>query len=234
MKLVNPRTRHGLRAPLVALAVVLTLALQTPVAPSATAHCDPGTDGLILGIMSTCEYNDSAEIVIDGLNAASDDSLVYVLIKDMRFHPEVVDLKSGGTLVMVYADTDAPANHDPKSSGSTGDVAVDVAKPSPDSPGNCFAVSAASDNGAQMSSLGEVYPLTFEFDGEVVRKSRGFQSGQAVGDLTGAQNFRTCPDGTVSYAADGMTAVLPYHCGLHGGESTSEQGMRAAVRLHIA
>lgn len=229
----EPHPQRPRRPRLRALALVgalLMLAGSLGASP-ATAHCDPGTDNQLFGIVSTCPYNDDVEAVVDALNDASDDTMVYVLVKDMRFHPEVIDLRTGGTVVFVYADSDNPQPHDPKSSGSTGDPAQDIAGPTPTAPGTCFSVTAPSDNDAQMTGLGDVYPLTFTFDGQTVHKSRGVQSGQPLGDVTGAQPWYACPAGSFSIE-EGGAAIVPYHCGVHGGPTTSERDMRGAIRIH--
>ncbi len=227
------RTRIASGALARAVAVVLVaLALHTPVAPVASAHCPSGTDSLLLGVISTCQYNDEAEAAIDALNEASDHEIAFVLLKDLRFHPEVVEVRSGGTVVLVYADTDAPQTHDPMSSGSTGSAVGDLAKPAPipGLEGACFSVSAPSDNGHQMAEAGDNYPVTFRYGGGLLDKSRGFYSGTPIGDATGAQTFKTCPTTTFSIDADG-TGILPFHCGVHGRATTAEKGMRAAIRI---
>lgn len=213
--------------PLIALMVVVPLGTV----PVAKAHCDPGTSGELAPGLSTCPANEPLEETIDALNAASDGTVVHVLVKDLRFHPEVVHVKSGGTVVLVYADTDRNEQHHVVSSGQCADSGVDpVEDPKacdPSVPGLCF--DNARDQGQFMKALGDEYPVTFRYAtaDQVVEKSHGYLSGTLVGDLTGAQNFRECPDGTADTEPD--RAVVPYHCRIH-----TDIGMRGTIVVEAA
>lgn len=221
------------------LGVALVLVTMTFAAvPPASAHCDPGTAGAIpvpfVGLVSTCENDKPLEDAIEAFNKANGGQLVYILVKDFRFHPQVATVKSGGTVVWVYADTDHNAQHTPRSSGQCANgVNPEV------NPLQCVPIHLSSaqfcfdfhqDNGIFMTAMGQTYPVTFRYlpAESLVQKSHGFMSGTIVGDLTGAKPFKNCPSNT-SYNSPAK-AVLPYHCGVHG-LPTDVQNMRALLIL---
>lgn len=213
-------------------ALALLAAAALPAVPSAWAHCEPGTGGSTLGLVSTCPLNEHVETATDALNEATDGALAVVVVKDRRFHPEVVNVRNGGTVVFVYADKDMNELHDPLSSGPCMDAAVDPAVAPkdclPTDFGRCFDVKV--DDGVTMKDYGQTYPLTFRYrpaDG-VVEKSRGVLSGTpVVGEPPLADPFVDCPAGTSLNAAG--QAVIPYACSLHGSPFTPVREMRGAI-----
>lgn len=219
--------------PAVLVLALLLLAVPLALAPPAAAHCPPTTKGYLFQLVSTCDANAAAEAGLGVAQAAADHAVV--LVKDFRFHPDVVRVKSGGTVVFVYADTEHNAQHDPRSTGPCANPAVDpsatpeLCVPSVASQlGACF--DQAKDDGAFMVFYGQQYPLTLRYDAGsgLVQKSRGYLSGSAVGDLTGAQAFRTCAVGTGINAP--AQTVIPYHCGIHGlASGGGPREMRGAI-----
>lgn len=212
------------------LAVAL-LALALPLATMpAAAHCPPGTSGSLLGLISTCESDAAAEAAVEAANGMASDLVAFVIVKDFQFHPSVVRVKAGGTVVFLYADVDHNTQHDPRSSGPCANATVDPSVTPlacvPTNFGRCF--HQVADDGQAMSFNGQNYPLTFRYTAPAtLQKSRGFLSGSAVGDLTGAQSFLTCPLGSsINTPAE---AVLPYHCGVHGMPETATKIMRGAI-----
>lgn len=217
-------------APLLALALVtLPLAL----APPAAAHCPSGSAGHLLlpGVISTCPLNQSLEDAVAAANAASGGRLAFVLLKDFRFHPDVVSIKTGGTVVFVYADTDQSQQHDPRSSGG---CSSGTPLPEPEqcvlgpTGGACFDVH--NDDGGFMVYNGQTYPVTLRYVPAtgVIQKSRGLMSGTLMGDLTGAKPFTNCsPVNGVDSGPAGTT--IPYHCGIHGLATTTVKLMRGAI-----
>jgi plastocyanin len=211
--------------------LVTALALATlgvGLVPPAAAHC-PNGQGAILGAVSTCQYNDEAEVAVAQANASSQGNTAFVLVKDKSFHPPVVTIKSGGTIVFVYADSDQSEQHDPRGSGRCGNAVDPLALPEKCVPsvsnGPCFDV--VRDDGTNMVFMGQTYPVTLKYTSGsgLLQKSRGLLSGSAVGDLTGAQPFSNCP--SVTHYAQPTQAVIPYHCGLHGTATTGE--MRGTI-----
>lgn len=160
------------------------------------------------------------------LNAAEHD-LAVIVMKDRQFLPPVVTLRSGGTVLFVWADSEKREHHSPQSSGSTGDPATDLGGGYvPAAPGACF--SSILDLGAEIVGEGSTYPLTLAFAGGRISKSMGYFGGSPVGDLTGAQALRLCPAG--SHSVQAGAAVVPFHCKLHGFQFGGDQGrMKGAV-----
>lgn len=219
------------------IALFLTVALvPLGLVPPAAAHCPAGTAGNLLGVTNTCQFNDELEVAIDQANAAADGQVAFVMVKDLRFHPDVVTIKTGGTVVFVYADVDQSQQHDPKSSGlcATGSAVPnpETCVPVRDQTGRCFWV--FNDDGATMSYAGQTYPITLKYaaGSGLIQKSRGFLTGTPVGDLTGAQPFRNCPAGTGYNSAS--ETIIAYHCGVHGAADTQIKDMRGAIVVEAA
>lgn len=216
--------------------VLLAGALVVPgLAPTATAHCPDEADSGIVAGVSTCPYNGDVEAAVDALNEASGDETVYVLVKELGFHPQVVDVADGGTIVFVWGDIESQEQHDPKSSGIGDDpdcrmAHQDPAECRPHNPGACFELSASSNF---LSEPGDTYEVTFRVteDGTVQVSESPLAGDPIVGEPPFADRFRDCPEGTAEPGSDG-TYVLPYHCGIHGGSNTTETIMRAAAVLH--
>lgn len=215
-----------------AAALLLALPFVPGLAPVASAHCDPGSGSTILGLVSTCPYNGDVEAALQAASAATGGTVAFVLVKDYTFHPNVVTVKSGGTVVFLYADTEGQAQHDPRSSGPCTDAGVDPALAPeacvPSAPGRCFDV--RRDQGADLKQVGDSYPLTFRYTpaASLIEKSRGILSGTpVVGQPPLAEAFKACPAG--SGATGASRAVVPYHCGNHGGSGTPIQTMRGAI-----
>lgn len=216
--------------------VLLAGALIVPgLAPTATAHCpEEAASGIVAGV-STCPYNSDLEATVDELNEASDDETVYVLVKELGFHPQVVDVANGGTIVFVWGDVEANENHDPASSGIGDDPDCMMAHQDPEAcrphnPGACFHL---SDGEGFLQEPGDTYEVTFRVteDGTVQVSESPLAGEPIVGEPPFADRFHDCPEGTAVPAPDG-TYVLPYHCGIHGGPNTPETIMRAAALLH--
>lgn len=211
----------------------LAVGLATPLA---SAHCpldDP--QGLAAGI-STCPVNEGLEEHVDRLNEASGDETVYVLVKDLGFHPEVVDVADGGTVVFVWGDVERNEQHDPKSSGVGDDpdcrsAHEDPTACKPKNPGVCFTLSDADNF---LSEPGDTYEVSFRLteDGTVQVSESAFAGQPVVGEPPFSPRFADCPEGTVAPGPEPGTFVLPYHCGIHGGTNTSETIMRGALLLH--
>lgn len=161
----------------------------------------------------------------------SQDEVAVVFMKDRLFLPPVVSVRSGGTVLFVWADSERREHHSPRSSGSTGDPARDLSgayAPDLDVWGKCF--NAEAELGQEVSGEGATYPLTLAFDpaAQRIRAAMGVFAGSAVGNLTGADPLRTCPVGT--HALQGGAAVVPYACKLHGFALAGENGqMKGAV-----
>ncbi len=202
------------------------------------AACSPEDAGHLITLPfvgatpSSCEANDDLVAVVDALNEASDGSMAYVLVKDFGFHPQITHIKSGGSVTFIYADLEWAQNHDPRSSGVCREAGADpMADPVSCTPGagagRCFDV--FHDQGAFMKSMGDTYPLTFEYDQAqaVVKKSHGMGTGSAMGDLTGAQPFRSCP--STSVVTYDEAAVIPYHCKIHGDAFSTVTKMRGTI-----
>lgn len=230
----NRQTRRVTAAVAVPLLLVGLLALP---APGALAHCTEGTDASLITLPiigptpSTCPYNEDVETLVAAWNEAGGGEEVFIMVKDQTFHPNVVEVKSGGTVTFVYADAEWDEDHDLKSSGRCANWWNDPTQNPedcvPSNPGNCFSIT--QDQGSNFNTMGQTYPLTFRYisSERAIEKSHGFQSGGPVGDLTGAQPFRTCPDGT-GYT-DQETGTIPFHCSLHGGATTDLQHMRGTI-----
>lgn len=201
---------------------------------TAAAHCPDGAEGTIVAGVTTCPYNEHLEVAVDQLNAASNGERTYVLVKDLSFHPEVVEIADGGTIVFVWGDVDRGEQHDPMSSGVGEDADCETAWEDPvacrpQNPGACFTL---SDAGEFLDEPGDTYPVTLRTDDEGrVEVSEGQFSGEPiVGEPPFSPRFETCPEGTATAGPDG-TITVPYHCGIHGGPHTTEQRMRAAALI---
>ncbi len=207
-------------------------------ATTSEAACDPEVEGHLLAVPivgatpSSCTYNDDLIAAVDALNAASDGSMAYVLVKDFGFHPAVTHVKTGGSVTFIYADLEWAQNHDPRSSGSCRDAGADpLADPASCAPGfgagRCFDV--FNDQGSFMKSAGDTYPLTFRYDAArgALDKSHGMGTGSALGDLTGAQPFRQCPSSTVMTYDE--QAIIAYHCKIHGEANSQVTRMRGVI-----
>ncbi len=227
--------RRGKRAVAVSLACLLLVGLLA-LPPGALAHCKDDTDAHLITIPivgptpSTCPYNEDVEGLVQAWNEASGDEHVFVLVKDQSFHPPLVTVKSGATVTFVYADVEWAEEHDLKSSGRCANWWVDPGQDPqncvPSNPGQCFSMGTDQ---ADMRSLGDTYPLTFQYISadEAILKSHGFQTGTPIGDLTGAQPFRECPSST-GYT-NPETGTIPFHCSLHGGADSDLQTMRGSI-----
>lgn len=230
---------EGLQRTRVAVVTVACLLVAGLLAlpPGALAHCDDGTEAHLLTIPivgptpSTCPYNEDVEEIVQAWNEASGDEQVFILVKDQSFHPPVVTVKSGATVTFVYADIEWAEEHDLKSSGRCANWWTDPREEPggciPSNPGQCFSIN--QDQGGDMRSLGQTYPLTFQYisQDQAILKSHGFQTGTPVGDLTGAQPFRECPPSTGYMEAE--TGTIPFHCSIHGGPDTDLQTMRGSI-----
>lgn len=213
--------------------------MLVPWAPLAAAHCPTGDAGVPVPALSgtplavsTCPLNDPVEAQLQALSAASGGTVAFVLVKDFSFHPDVVTVKSGGTVVFVYADVDWNQQHDPTSSGPCLDAQVDpVAEPAacvPTDSARCFSYEA--DHGLNaMKALGDNYPLTFRYaPASGIAKSMGVLSGTPVlGEPPLAQAFKACAPDT-GYDTPSQ-AVIPYHCALHAGPFGPHPEMRGAI-----
>lgn len=206
------------------------VALPAGLAPLAAAHC-PSTSGGIFGLVRTCGYNDEVEAVLATTNPQTKDDIVFVVVKDKSFHPPVITIKSGTTVAFVYADADTSETHAPRGSGRCLNGVDPLVQPEACVPTTlswvCF--DQFTDDGAiPMQAMGQTYPVTLKYTSPSgpVQKSRGFLSGSAVGDLTGAQEFRLCPSSSGYYSA--AQAVLPYHCLNHGAQNSPDK-MRGTI-----
>lgn len=216
-----------------ALALLLASVGATSLVPTAAGHCPEGGEQAIVAGISTCPANEHLEDAVDELNRASNNETVYVLVKDLGFHPPVVNVTDGGTVVFVWGDTDRSEQHDPKSSGVGDDADCHAAWQDPtacrpQNPGACFSLSDASNF---LSDPGDTYPVTLRVDDDgTVLVSEGYASGSpVVGEPPFAPRFSECPDGTAAEGPWEGSYVVPYHCGIHGGPHTVEQVMRGAV-----
>jgi len=201
-----------------AVALVLAaLAVPLAAAPPAAAHCTHPTYLLFQQLVTTCALNQPLEDALAQASDATGHTLAFVLVKDRGFHPPVVHVKSGGSVVMVYADAEAAEQHDPRDSARCSNTVDPVADPEGclpgANPGRCF--DALTDLGGFLEQFGDTYPLTFRFDGATLRESKGLLSGTlpVVGDPPLAEPFQACAG--VSYDSP-VQAVVPYHCRIHG------------------
>jgi plastocyanin len=164
--------------------------------------------------------------------------VTFVAVYDFRFHPENVTVRSGGTVVWLWADELGPTNHDPRSSGSTGSVTLDKLKPSPTALGACFW--NLLDQGhllgqGGVAGNGDAYNLTLRSPSAGrIEKSAGMGSGSLplLGSPPHAQPFSPCPAGTASVTLEGAM-VFPYHCGVHAAPGGSEPGMRGTITVVV-
>jgi plastocyanin len=212
------------------------IAATALVIPLAQAHCDPGTDGSVApGVPSTCPFNFVPETAITAADGASGGATAFVLVKDFTFHPNVIHVRSGDTVVFVYADVDWAQQHNPTSTNGCQNGPLDLGNPESCVPpatsppaGSCFSI--ATDQGAFLKSPGDTYPLTFRYtSASGLQKSDGVLSGTApvVGSPPYAQPFKTCPPS--SGYAEGASYAIPYHCTIHGGAATSRNTMRGVI-----
>lgn len=159
----------------------------------------------------------------------AEQEVAVIVMKDRTFLPNIVTIRSGGTVWFVWADAEKSEHHSPRSSGSTGSASVDLSGAYvPPDPGACF--NSELDTGSEISGAGSTYALTLAYDGAAARvsKSNGFFAGTPAGDLLGAEPLRLCPSGTNS--AQGGAIVVPYHCKLHGFLFSGDQGqMKGAI-----
>ncbi len=211
--------------------VVVLFLLQA--APPASAHCEEPM--LVLGILDTCAVQGPLEQAVDALNLALQGEAAVVLVKDFRFHPEVVTIRDGGTVVWVWGDTLAAQHHDPASSASCGSREADLQRCRPSDPGRCFDV--LRDQNELLTSEGDHYALSFRAGaapggGVLVEKSHGYLGGMQPADGLWAEPFQPCP--AASASGDAGEAVLPFHCALHGGAFTPRKEMRGAVVIQGA
>jgi plastocyanin len=233
------RARFVLPASL-ALAALLAL----PAMPVAQAHCDGG-EGYIV-VVDKCIAQTGIEAAVDALNAASDGSYAFVIAKDQRFHPENVTIRNGGTVVFVWADVFQSDVHDPRNSASTGSQALDMLKPTPPKlwpdglSGACFDVVPNQD--ALLSKTTPLFPVSLRYDAGtgIVSVSNSVLPGTPLGAPIGrledgtppvSQPYHDCAQGISSNASD--SAVLPYHCGVHGGATTPVRAMRGSIRIEV-
>jgi plastocyanin len=199
----------------------------------ADAHCLPGTDHQTLPPIpfSSCTLNQPLEDLSMQVSAASGFTVAIVFVKDFTFHPEVVTVRSGGTVVFKWLDEDWVETHQPQSSGLCANAVDPLAAPRqcvPSAAARCF--SRLADDAQPLDTSDDAYPVTFRYDGAtgLLEKSRGILSGTpVVGEPPLAQAFRACP-GDTSYRSAGQ-AVMPYHCQIHGGAATPVQMMRGAI-----
>lgn len=212
------------------IAVVLVAAAAGVAAPAA-AHCPDGSEATVVAGVSTCTTNEHLETALDRLNAASDEDKVYVLVKDLSFHPPTVDLADEGTVVFVWGDVDHQKNHDPQSSGATGDdcgtAGADPVDCEPEAPGACFSFEGV------MNEPGDTYEVTLasEPDGTVLVSEGAAGGDPVVGEPPFSPAFLPCPDGTATAHPTEDRLVVPYHCGLHGKTNTPTTQMRGAILL---
>lgn len=204
---------------------LLAVAAFTALAPAASAHCD-GITGVIV-VLDKCTIQQGLEAAVDRANAVLAKSAAFVLVKDFRFHPEVVTIRSGGTVTWLYGDVHQNQQHDPRSGGTCGSREADLAKCPPTVMSRCFDV--LYDAGALMTRPGDAYPVTFRYDAAAAQvwKSHGLLSGGPSDAATGAEPFRACPVRTGSATA--ADYVVPYHCGLHGTATAIVTEMRGAI-----
>ncbi len=214
------------------LLIPTVLLLVTVGSPYVAGHCD-GIEGNIL-VVDKCQLNETLEDHVKGLNDASDGSTAFVLVKDFRFHPEVVTIRPGGTVVFVHADIHSNQQHDPRSSGpcadGDADPVADAQSCIPTTLGTCFDV--YRDTGQFQKDNGDTYPVTFRVAGpglDHVEKSHGWWSGTDHGDALGAQPFAACPPDT--HIEQEGVFVVPIHCGIHGAPRTFVTQMRGAIRI---
>lgn len=216
------------RHPALLIALALVVAGVGPV-PTASAHCPHGEDQVTVDGLSTCPVNEELEETVDRLNDAPGNDKTYVLVKDLAFHPEVVELEDGGTVVFVWGDVEDNKGHDPASSGVGSSEECkraweDPRACQPQNPEACFHL------GRLMDEPGDTYEVTVRVtDAGGVQVSESALAGEPiVGQPPLSPAFRDCPDGTVAPGPAEDTYVLPYHCGIHGGATDTEH-MRAAL-----
>lgn len=197
-------------------------------ASPAAAHCENGS--MIGNLVNSCLLMEPIEDVLVDINAALGGDMAFVLARERRFHPEVVTIRTGGTVVWLYADAVNNAdNHDPRDSGTCGSQEADLNRCGPSSPNPAPCFDVKDDLGQLLKSPGDFYHVTFTYAPATgqIEKSFGLRSGTLVGDLTGAGAFIPCPSFISSNTPE--RAVIPYHCAIHGGLFTIEKGMRGAV-----
>lgn len=156
--------------------------------------------------------------------------LTVVLMKDRQFMPPQVYIRSGGSVLFIWADSEKREHHSPQSSGSTGSATTDLSGAYvPPNPEACY--SASRDlHVNDMVGEGSSYPLTLTFTPatQQIRKAMGVFAGTPVGDLTYTPPLTPCPSGTHSLL-NGQ-AVVPYHCKVHGKDFSGDQGkMKGAI-----
>jgi hypothetical protein len=222
------------RQTLLAAALVVASLGAPQLVGTAAGHCPDGAESTIVAGISTCEHNEELERTVDRLNEATGDEQVYVLVKDLGFHPPVAEVADGGTIVLVWGDVEGNEQHDPRSSGVGDDAECrnaheDPVDCRPNNPGACFSLSDAS---AFLSEPGDTYEVTMRVndDGNVEVSEGQFSGAPVVGQPPFSPRFRECPQGT-SATGPGGSLVVPYHCGIHGGANTVEQMMRGAIVL---
>lgn len=218
-----------------ALGLAALVALAVPVlVPGARAHCQDNYP--ILFRIPNCTLQAGLEAAIDAANAASDGTVAYVLTKDKRFHPDVVTIMSGGTVVFVNSVVAGVDDHDPRASGPCTNVPSPL--PNPEAcvptwlikPADPFCFDVLDDTGSLLKGDGARYPVTFRYTPSplLFEKSFGYLSGTPVGTATGAQPFQTCQ--SITGYPQGDHAVIAYHCGIHGIPSQGEK-MRGVIRV---
>lgn len=205
---------------------LLLMPIAGPIEP-AQAHCDHPQH--LLGIIDTCDLHEPLEDSVLAFNEAMDGQVAIILAKDKLFHPEVVTIRPGGTVVFMHADVHTNEDHDPKSSPTCGSQEADMDKCPPFPPdriGRCFNV--FKDTGNTLQRPGDGYELTFDYDPgqDTVYKSHGILT-STLGPGEWAEEFEECPDDTSSRTPE--RAVIPFHCALHGGFSTADRDMRGAI-----
>lgn len=203
-----------------AVGLAALVALTVPVlVPGAQAHCQDNYP--ILFVLRNCPIQGGLEAAIDAANAASAGDMAYVLLKDLRFHPDVVTIKNGGTVVFVNSVLAGVEKHDPRASGPC----ANGIEPLPD-PEACvptwldpvrdpFCFDVLPDTGSVMDK-GDRYPVTLKYAPAPLgfEKSHGYMSGTPVGTATGAKPFVSCLP--ITGYPEGDRAVIAYHCGIHG------------------
>lgn len=216
----------------VALAALLAAVGLGQLAPTAAAHCPDGAEATVVGGISTCPYNEDLEETVDRLNEASEDR-VWVLVKDLGFHPPVVDVADGGTVTFVWGDIERNEVHDPQSSGVDGasncqNPWADPLNCTPQAPGVCFRLEEGL-----MDEPGDTYSIQFQATDDAVTVSETpYGDAPVLGGPPFSPAHRECPDGTTVAGPEDDTLTIPYHCGIHGGANTQETIMRGAVVLH--
>jgi plastocyanin len=178
------------------------------------------------GSAATEPLDDDLAAFLAQANQAMPD-LAVVVMKDRLFLPPIVQVKEGGSVLFVWADSEAREAHSPQSSGTTGSAALDRSGLYvPAAPGKCF--NSFIELGGELQGEGHAYPLSLDRAGERVRKATGLAASTPPGALFA--EWVTCPAG--SHSSDGQGWVVPYHCRLHGVEVGGPNGaMKGAIVL---